>query len=101
MAAGPNRKTWRWRANPRHYRCHELGDVTFVYNHLSGDTHMLNLVSIALLNLMAARSFTLDELAEAFPAHMGVPNEECPPGVVRRLFDELDEVGLVERSGGA
>ncbi|TNE60672.1 MAG: HPr-rel-A system PqqD family peptide chaperone [Alphaproteobacteria bacterium] len=101
MPAGPNSDTWRWRANARHYRTHVLGDVTYVYCHLSGETHMLNLVSMAMLDLLVQRPYSLAELADAFPACLDVPVAECPPAVVARLFGELDDVGLVERVSGA
>lgn len=58
---------------------------------------MLNLVSRAMLDFMAESPKTLAQVTAGFADYLEVPPEECPSGVVRRLFGELDEVGLVER----
>ncbi|SDD60218.1 HPr-rel-A system PqqD family peptide chaperone [Kordiimonas lacus] len=97
MSAGPNNDDWVWVANPDHYILHEIGDSTFAFSRVSGTTHMLNLVSRAMLDYLAEHPKTLTQIIAGFAAYLEVPPEECPSGVVRRLFGELDEVGLVER----
>lgn len=97
MSAGPNSDDWVWVANPDHFIIHEIGDTTFVFSRLSGTTHMLNLVSRAMLDFLTDRPKPMGEVVARFADYLQVPKEECPSGVVRRLFDELDEVGLVER----
>lgn len=97
MSAGPHSDDWVWVANPDHYILHEMGDTTFVYNRMSGTTHMLNLVSRAMLDFLAASPKTLAQVTADFADYLKVLPEECPSGVVRRLFGELDDVGLIER----
>ncbi len=97
MSAGPNNDDWIWTANPDHYILHEIGDTTFAFSRMSGATHMLNLVSRAMLDFLAESPKTLTQVTAGFADYLEVPPEECPSGVVRRLFGELDEVGLVER----
>lgn len=58
---------------------------------------MLNLVSRAMLDFLAESPKTLPQVTAGFADYLQVPAAECPSGVVRRLFGELDEVGLVER----
>lgn len=58
---------------------------------------MLNLVSRAMLDFLTNNPKTLEDVVSGFASFLQVPTEECPSGVVRRLFSELDDVGLVER----
>lgn len=97
MSAGPNNPDWLWRSNPKQYVSHEVGEAIFLFCRLSGTTHILNLVSMAMLDYLSAEPQTLKGLSEGFHAHLGVALEECPTGVARRIFDELDEAGLVQR----
>ncbi|NVJ69285.1 MAG: HPr-rel-A system PqqD family peptide chaperone [Alphaproteobacteria bacterium] len=99
MTAGPNKEDWVWVSNPDHYLCRQVGDTSFVYNRLSGTTHIFNLVSKAMLDYLSAGPKSLRTIVTEFHMFLEVPAEECPRGVARRLFDELDDIGLVQRVG--
>lgn len=97
MTAGPINQDWRWTVDPEQVVTHSFGDTAFVFHKPSGTTHILNLVSLAMVDFLASKSPTLAEIEQGFPAFLEVPPEECPRGVTRRLFEELDDIGLVER----
>lgn len=99
MAAGPYKDEWLWSVDPGHYAVHEMGDAILVYNRRSGATHILNLVSSAMLDFLAATPRSLADAVDQFPDFLEVPKEECPEGVTRRIFAELDEAGFIVRAG--
>jgi len=86
---------WLWCADRSHFVIHEMGEVSYVYSARSGNTHVFNLVSLAILEFFCEEPRTVSALVDAFPALMGLAREECPTGVIRRMFKELDEAGLV------
>lgn len=97
MVAGPYKDDWLWRVDPGHYQTYEMGEAILVYNRRSGATHILNLISIAMLEFLAGPPKTLVDLVDKFPEFIEVLKEECPSGVSRRIFSELDEAGFIER----
>ncbi len=99
MASGPIKQNWLWRANHSQYVYQQFGDIYYLYSRLSGDTHVLNSVSIAMIGLLEKKAHTLPSLAKAFRKELEVSADECPDGVVLRLLRELDDVGLIERVG--
>lgn len=86
---------WLWFADRSHFCIHKMGEVSYLYCTRSGDTHVFNAVSMAMLDYFTDRPRTIAELIEDFPGLMGLGREECPSGVVRRMFAELDDAGLV------
>ena len=91
------RKSWLWSVDRSQLELRSFGDVTYAYCRLSGNTHVFNLVSVALLDYLSDAPQSLDHILETFPDILGVSREECPRGVVRRMVEELDEVGLLRR----
>ncbi|NVJ98123.1 MAG: HPr-rel-A system PqqD family peptide chaperone [Alphaproteobacteria bacterium] len=96
VSANPNNDHWLWGVYTNHMVTHSFGDTTFVYNRQSGTTHIFNLVSMAMIEFLSEKPRSMNEIIRDFPAYMGVDAAECPAGVVRRLFGELDEIGLLE-----
>jgi PqqD family protein of HPr-rel-A system len=94
MAEGME-STWLWFADRSHFCIHDMGEVSYLYCMRSGDTHVFNTVSMAILEYFAEKPHSIADLIEDFPELMGLSREECPRGVVRRMFNELDEAGLV------
>ena len=86
---------WLWFADRSHFSIHEMGEVTYLYCKRSGDTHVFNAVSVAMLDYFMEEPRSLTSLVADFPGLMGLSREECPTGVLRRMFTELDEAGLV------
>lgn len=84
--------------DPGQYQICEMGEAILVYNRRSGATHILNLLSIAMLEFLAGTPKSVAELVDKFPDFIEVSKEECPTGVTRRIFSELDEAGFVERA---
>jgi PqqD family protein of HPr-rel-A system len=75
-----------------------MGEAIFLYHRRSGATHVLNLVSLSLLEFLAESPKSIREVIEHFPAYIGAERQECPAGVARRLFSELDDAGLLVRA---
>lgn len=97
MVAGPYKDDWLWCVDPGHYQIREMGEAILVYNRRSGTTHILNLLSLAMLEFLAGSPKSLADLVDKFPDFIEVSKEECPTGVARRIFSELDEAGFIER----
>ncbi|WP_262691506.1 hypothetical protein [Kordiimonas aestuarii] len=89
-------KEWLWFADQSLFSVREMGEVTYIYSLRSGNTHVFNAVSMAMLQYFVAAPRGVDELIAHFPDLMGVTREECPRGVIRRIFGELDDAGLVQ-----
>ncbi|WP_417451694.1 HPr-rel-A system PqqD family peptide chaperone [Kordiimonas sp.] len=92
---------WLWFADRGHLSFHPMGEVTYVFNHRSGETHVFNAVSIAMLEYFTHAPRKVSALVEDFPDLVGLSREDCPRGVVRRIFAELDDAGLVVPAGRA
>ncbi|WP_155859948.1 hypothetical protein [Kordiimonas gwangyangensis] len=92
-------REWLWFADRSHFSIQEMGEVTYLYCKRSGDTHVFNAVSVAMLEYFMETPRTVAALVEDFPGLMGLSREECPSGVVKRIFQELDDAGLVLPQG--
>lgn len=99
MTAGPIKDDWRWTVDPTQVLSHSFGETAFVFHKKSGTTHILNLVSLAMVEFLTIKPRTMGEIEADFPTFLSVPPSECPTGVTRRLFGELDDIGMIERVG--
>lgn len=97
MAAGPHNENWLWTVDLKECLSHTVGELVYLFHKPSGTTHILNSVSLALVDFLASEPRRYQDVAEQFHSLLDVPSDECPPGVARRLFQELDDAGLVKR----
>ena len=71
------------------------GDVV-VYNPLSGDTHLLDVLTGDLLRVIAAGPATIAALREAAATLLDVPDDDSLGRHVGEALAALDESGLIE-----
>jgi len=91
----------RWRltvAEPCPLRCWE-GDYV-VYNSLSGDTHLLDIVSGHVLTRILESPARASELRSRVAAFLEVPNDAAVDVQVKEILDALDDLGLIEPEAG-
>ena len=91
----------RWRltvAEPFPLRCWE-GDYV-VYNSLSGDTHLLDIVSGHVLTRILESPARASELRSRVAAFLEVPNDAAVDVQVKEILDVLDDLGLIEPEAG-
>ena len=75
------------------------GDVV-VYNRLSGDTHIVDIVTGEVLRGIEAGASHDSALARRVAAFLDVPDDDDLRMRVRRILLALDDLGLIERAGG-
>ena len=79
-----------------------VDDLFLVFFRPSGQTHMLPVTSMALLDVLDETPLAISDIPAALAARYETDPEEGAEAVLERLLRELDEVGLDERvSGGA
>ena len=91
----------RWRltvAEPFPLRCWD-GDYV-VYNSLSGDTHLLDIVSGHVLTRILESPARASELRSRVAAFLEVPNDAAVDVQVKEILDALDDLGLIEPEAG-
>jgi len=74
---------------------HTVGEVTFLYDRLSGDTHALNIFAATMISLLTAAPSTTDALLEALRATLGLEPADLPASSFGAWLAELDDLGLV------
>lgn len=75
-----------------------VDDLFLVFFRPSGQTHMLPVTSLALLELLDENPLSIAEIPTALAARYEVEAEEGAEAAVERLLRELEAVGLVERA---
>src|SRR6185436_11881504 len=71
------------------------GEVV-VYNPISGDTHMLDVVTGELLRAITAGPAAVESLRQAAAAFLDVPDDDQLGRHVGQALAALDELGLIE-----
>lgn len=95
MSAGPFTDDTVWRADLDNLILCPFGDVTLAFHRLSGDTHVLNFLSEAVLKVLSNGEETLVSIVPKVIEEIQVPADECPNGVIEQTLLQLDEIGLV------
>ena len=95
MAAGPFSDSTLWIANTDQVVLRNLEDVTLAFHKASGDTHILNFLSAAIIKVLAEQPETVASVAPKVIAEIGVDKSDCPPGLIKQTLLQLDDVGLV------
>lgn len=68
-----------------------------VYNPLTGNTHVLDIVSGEVLTIIMAGRATSRELYQRVADFLDVPNDSRTADNVDEILAALDELGLIER----
>jgi len=71
-------------------------DEHFVLNPRSGETHVLNGLTAAILSALAEAPISLDELVERFGPALGGATDEAPEQILDTLLSQLDQLGLID-----
>ena len=77
-----------------------VDDLFLVFFRPSGQTHMLPVVSMALLDVLDETPLGIADIPAALAARYETDPEEGAEAAVERLLRELEEVGLVECVSG-
>lgn len=67
-----------------------------VYNRLSGDTHVLDVVTGEVLRTVMAERLPAAEIGRRLAAFLDVPADERIADTVGKILNHLDELGLIE-----
>jgi PqqD family protein of HPr-rel-A system len=94
-AEAPPTTTWKVTGDgDLHWRCWQ-GDY-IVFNPLSGNTHLLDIVAGKLLLAILAGQMATDELTEQVSTFLEVEADTKLLAHVVSILEKLDELGLVE-----
>lgn len=95
MAAGPYSAQTQWVANAAHLIMEPHEDVLVVFHRGSGDTHILNFLSAAIVELLIEKGGTFSDVNSRVLAHLELDAEDCPPELVESTILQLDDTGLI------
>ena len=95
MSAGPFSHGMVWRVCAEDLIFTKLGDVDSVFNRASGDTHILNFLSKALLDCLIQTPMNVTELEPAVLKEIEMGTEDCPFSLIEATLQQLDDIGLV------
>ena len=95
MPAGPYSEHTVWVACKDELITRSMEDVLFVFHTLSGDTHILNFLSAAIVDVLSAGGETFASAEQKIISKMSLAPEDCPPGLIKKTILELDDTGLV------
>jgi len=95
MPAGPYSEDMLWAANKDDFTLRPMEDVLLVFHKMSGDTHILNFLSAAVIHVLSQEAETFASAESKILAHVDLTPEDCPPGLIKKTILELDDVGLV------
>ena len=95
MSAGPYSDDTVWVTDNQRMILHALDDVIVAFHKISGDTHILNFLSAAVIKTVAASGETFSSAAPKILAEIQMKAEDCPRQLIIDTFLQLDEVGLI------
>lgn len=95
MPAGPYTDQTLWTANQDQILLRTLDDVTVAYHKVSGDTHILNFLSLAILETLSVQDETFASAAPQIWKAIQVGEQDCSIELIKGTFLQLDDVGLI------
>jgi PqqD family protein of HPr-rel-A system len=75
---------------------HCWGGECAVFNRLSGDTHLLDVVSSEVLRIVTAGTVETEQLCQKIAEFLDLPNSADLKENVSEILASLDELGLIE-----
>jgi len=100
MAAGPYSERTVWAANKEDTLLQSLDDVTVAFHKTSGDTHILNFLSTAIINVLTEGAETFSSARPKILSKIQMSSEDCSDAIIVATFLELDDVGLISPQAG-
>ena len=91
-------KSWRVRGDTRLY-WRDWHDESIVFDELSGDTHLLDMVSAIGLRHLSQEWHTVESLASSLAENLGEPMDETIQHYTNQLIDILGQKGILESIG--
>jgi len=86
-----------WRLTPGQHLAHRgWQDEFVVYNNLTGDTHLIDGDTLALLTQLRLGRATIDALSQALGADLPPDDLAALPDTLRAMLDSLQHLYLVE-----
>lgn len=101
MAAGPYSDETLWTADITRLVIRAMEDVNLVFDTLSGDTHALNFLSAAVIQVLSDGEETFASAAPKVLETIGMEEGDCPKGLIKDTILQLDDAGLVMPAEGA
>lgn len=95
----PTSVVWQSAARPANPVRWWDGDCV-VYNGLSGDTHVLDVVTGEVLRSVMNGPLRTDEIGRRLAGFLEVPADDRIADTVGKILHHLDELGLIEPVGG-
>ena len=85
---------------PSYDRLHlrEWEDEFFLFDAASGDTHLLNALSMAILSLLKQRRLSVDGLIEKLPEAFGAVESPIKRDQLTGYLQQFEEMGLIVSS---
>lgn len=87
-----------WISNASWYKVHCLDDYYMIFNHRSGDTHVLNFFSFTVLDYLSQHESKGPDLKEPLLEILGVEPSDISTSLLNSTLTLLDEAGLIEPS---
>lgn len=86
-----------WRVTPGQHLAHRgWQDEFVVYNNLTGDTHLIDSDTLALLMQLRLAPATVDALSQALGSDFPPDDLAALPATLRAMLDSLQHLYLVE-----
>jgi PqqD family protein of HPr-rel-A system len=96
MSAGPIAVETSWHASADYIVFQNVGEIVAAFNRRSGDTHILNFLSKAIVDCLCREPATATALMSAVLAEIGMEAADMPEGLLEKTLLELDDIGLIE-----
>jgi len=100
MPAGPYSDDTQWCADPDKIILETLEDVTVAFHKVSGDTHILNFMSAAVVAVLSEGPETFASATPKILNYIQLDEADCPDGIIKETILQLDEVDLIAPSRG-
>ena len=98
FAAGPVDITDVWSADPNGYVATSFDeDAHIIFTKLSGETHILNFFTYAMLQQLCFNSMNFNQLWAHMREYFDLSEDECGGALICNALNSLDEAGLISK----
>ncbi len=98
FAAGPAHKADVWSAGSNDFIVTSFDDdAHIVYAKRSGETHILNFFTYAMLQQLCLKSMNFNQLCAHMREYFDLSEDECDGALIRNTLNSLDEAGLISK----
>ncbi len=96
LSSGPYSNDIVWNADLLKLRIEEFGDSCLVFDKVSGDTHILNFLTISLVRYLSKTPSNLNDLYGPVLNSLELSKEDCSIGLMEDSLKHLDNIGLIQ-----